>query len=643
MKLPFPSNISLRQRLFGMLALLAVSVLLVGGGHHYFQAKRAAAKELAVGADATMVALKPLFERVLLLESMDASIDLARSLPDIATIYSLEVSWPDGHPAFIWTRPGHQREVAARPFQDQGEFSNGRYFVQRPLLGGGDRQGWVTIEVSTDRYRAHVTNAMATYIALALGLLLVFSVVTVWLDRSLASPITRTTDFVETFFSQEGRDLRRRIEIKRGPLEMRRLQRGINKLLGEMEAHDHEMRETVTKAQLSEKASRDRSRFIATMSHELRTPLNSVIGFADLLDMERLDSEQRGYVGHIKGAGEHLLSLINDTLDLSKLESNNIIFERKPYRMGKLVMKASQMFAERSRETGVPIFTSMSRDTPDVMVGDQPRVQQVLINLIGNACKFTKQGSIAISVYVSSHEGEPRLTVAVKDTGTGIPLHRQAAIFERFQQADGTTTRDFGGTGLGLAIVKELVERMGGEVHLQSEPGVGSTFAFSLPMPSAQEREEIERREGVLIQTDQPESNRRKVAGDRKLRVLLADDVVANQVVGRRFLEAVGCDVVVVANGQFAVDAFKQVKFDAVFLDFHMPVMDGLEATRIIRGLDRGDTVAIWALTADATPEAHQQCTEAGMDGVITKPFQMSDLKEALGQLSGEDEQKALA
>ena len=614
-----------------MLCLLSVAILMGIGSYHLYHIYQAISSKVSTSGTAVMTAFQPTFERILIRRDQGASSELEHGLGKIPSVGALHLYSVEGKLAFSYVKGGEESSAPSMIERQGKELKRSLYKTRESLFFSEEERGTIYLEMVSRNYRQELLNACVSYITLAFGILAVFGIVTLWLDRSVVAPILKATKFVETFALGGEWGMKDRLEMKGAAGEIEHLMVGINNLLEGVEHHDFKMREALQIAQVSDQENQDRSQFVATMSHELRTPLNSVIGFSELLDGENLDSEQREYIGHIKSAGEHLVRLINDALDISKLESGRLEFERKPYQMGQLAVKTVHMFSNQSREKGVPIFTAIAPETPDLMCGDASRIQQILINLIGNAMKFTREGSIKISIYQSQLESSHYLTVAVEDTGEGIPLHRQAAIFERYQQADETTTRKYGGTGLGLAIVKELVEQMGGQVHLRSEEGRGSTFAFSLPFPTDIELSEIERERKLKKVRAVAQDAYAKHIGDNKKRVLLADDVHANQVVGRRLLETLGCDVEVAGNGQEVIDLVStKEEFDLVFMDFHMPVLDGLAATRKVREFRDETELPIWALTADATPEAKEQCELAGMNGVITKPFQLEDLRGAL-------------
>jgi signal transduction histidine kinase/ligand-binding sensor domain-containing protein/CheY-like chemotaxis protein len=370
----------------------------------------------------------------------------------------------------------------------------------------------------------------------------------------------------------------------------------------------------------AEQSARAKGEFLANMSHEIRTPLNAVLGMTDLVMAGELEPGQREMLGVARGAADSLLTILNDILDLSKIESGMLVLSPVPFVLCERLEAVVSVVRYQAQVKGVALEVVVDDEVDQVLVGDPERLRQILLNLLANAVKFTARGSVRVRVRVLERCGEARvLSFAVRDTGVGIPLARQQAIFEPFEQADGSSTRRFGGTGLGLAIAKKLVMRMGGHLEVVSEPGQGSTFTFT-----------------VRLQAGVPEAIRRvslrAPAPIRPLDVLLAEDNLINQKVAVRLLEKQGHRVVVVPNGRDAVESVRVRRFDVVLMDLHMPEMDGIEATRAIRELEapHGAHTPIIALTAGAMAEDRQQCLEAGMDAYLTKPVRLDGLTEAL-------------
>ena len=370
-------------------------------------------------------------------------------------------------------------------------------------------------------------------------------------------------------------------------------------------------------------ADASKSEFLANMSHELRTPLTSVIGFSSLLTRSSLPPIEQSYVDRIGAASEALLSVINDILDYSKLEATTVELDLQPFSPRDLVARTAGIVEANCVERGVTLSVDFTDDVPETLIGDVGRLRQVLLNLLSNAAKFTRKGRVRVQV-----TGQPvddkccRLHVAVTDTGHGIASDKLERLFERFTQADASTSRRFGGTGLGLAISKRLIEAMGGTIGADSELDVGSTFWFEV---------ELDRAVGLL----------EPAAADRQpsfedVRILVADDVMANQELLNALLSAAGCSVDCVSNGQESVTAVAGGTFDLVFMDVHMPQMDGLAATRAIRasGLPTAG-VRIVALTANVQSNQIAQCLAAGMDGHVAKPIRIPELMAAVASVAG--------
>ena len=371
----------------------------------------------------------------------------------------------------------------------------------------------------------------------------------------------------------------------------------------------------------AEAASRTKSQFLAVMSHELRTPMTGVIGMVDLLLRTELDGKQREYVGLLRSSADALLAVLNDILDFSKIEAGHLVVEEVPFDLAETIGDAVRLLAPRAAEKALDIRFEWPAAAPRWIHGDPVRVRQVLLNLVGNAVKFTARGGVEIRVDEWRVERDRvALRIAVADTGPGIDAATRARLFQVFSQGDGSTSRRFGGTGLGLAICRRLIEAMGGEIDVDSRPGSGATFWFRLTPRLA----------GASGAAGAPESAPISVGA---LSVLVADDVATNRRLIEAILSHLGHRFAIVENGRDAVAAVAREPFDVILMDMQMPEMDGVEATRAIRVLDgAAGRTPIVALTADVAPEQRQRFEAAGIDGILLKPIRWSDLERAIAE-----------
>jgi len=382
-------------------------------------------------------------------------------------------------------------------------------------------------------------------------------------------------------------------------------------------------------------ASNAKSVFVATVSHELRTPLAGVIGTAELLGETKLDAEQHEFVEIVRSSSEGLLLVINDILDYSKIEAGKLELDPIGFALSELIAESCALVLPGAHNKGLEIEVHVDKDLPGWLEGDAARIRQVLINLLSNAVKFTPKGGVTVHASGKpSGAGRSLIRVEVTDTGIGIDAETLARLFQPFTQADNSTARKYGGTGLGLTISSQLIEKMGGTISAQSVPGKGSTFAFELELPLADEHDHAVRAP-VKFEPLGERDAAGKLSESAPL-VLIAEDSPVNQMLAARLLDRCGYRSEIVADGNEALDAIAHTAYAAILMDCQMPGLDGYDATRAIRSRETPSAhIPIIATTAHSMSGDREKCLAAGMDDYISKPIRAAALSDALTKLIG--------
>ncbi|MDP2385119.1 MAG: ATP-binding protein [Bacteroidota bacterium] len=530
------------------------------------------------------------------------------------------------------------------------EFTDNDLFIYYKIVHEKEWIGTVCLKAELsdikDQLMAKIKIGM---LVILVGFIFAF-ILSAFLQKYISKPIIKLVNVMENVIKTRNYSIR---STHHGKDEISKLSDAFNKMLVQIERHDQALSETnnllearvkertqelVEKNEklfaantLAEQSKLAKEQFLASMSHEIRTPLNAIIGFQSLLKETPLNEEQKEYVESIDFAGRNLLVIINDILDLSKIEAGKFEFTEDDLNINQIIESTLELLEYRAREKAIELIFMPDEKIPLSLVGDAARFNQILLNLVGNAIKFTEKGNVTVTTkLIESTESDVLCEFAISDTGIGIPQDKLKLIFERFTQASTETTRKYGGTGLGLTIVQQLLNLQGGKIEVSSKVGEGSIFKFFLRFKKA----------GAKIFTPitylkQPTEYINK-ENSMNHKILLAEDTPLNQRLIRKVTQKWGDDLEIAMNGIEAIEKLKAGEYDIILMDIQMPEMDGYTATQVIRALEDPikKNIPIIALTAHASKEEAERCLSIGMNAYISKPFNSDFLRETIIQLT---------
>ncbi|WP_169853285.1 ATP-binding protein [Anaerohalosphaera lusitana] len=445
---------------------------------------------------------------------------------------------------------------------------------------------------------------------------------TVWFSLSVSPTKIGNEKFLVVMLDDITRRKRTEEDLRRAQEQTERAKGEIERINKQLEISAEQSKAVANQAVLAEKT---KSKFVAAVSHDIRTPMNAILGFADLLKETKLNKEQSKYVSTIADNTRNLLTLLNDILDLSKLQSGRLELEMNDFSLSALLENIESLLGCEARSKGLDFTIERNSEVPDFVRTDENRLRQCLMNIIGNAVKFTESGHVHITTNSHNREGKLFVRFDVEDTGPGVPKEQRTSIFESFSQSDLGKSSKYNGTGLGLAITKSIAELLDGRVWVESEVGKGSTFSLEIALEKA--HKPVENASGTET-AEQGLTDEKVIYGN----VLVVEDAPPNQMLMKLVLEKMGLKVDIVENGQKGVDAACKKEYDIIFMDIQMPVLNGFEATKVIR--EKGITTPIVALTANAMKGDEDKCMRAGCDAYLSKPIDRTKLREIINKLT---------
>ena len=502
--------------------------------------------------------------------------------------------------------------------------------VIQPIKVGEKTVGYIAIQGNTSPiYQDFQKQVLLMGILYLAGVLITYFLA-LRMQTIISSPIKQLAETMRTVSAQNNYALRLKSP---GNDELGSLFNSFNQMLEKIQGRDDVIKEA---RNVAEAANKSKTEFLANMSHEIRTPMNGVLGMAELLDNTELNIQQKKYIQTIRRSGDTLLSVINDILDFSKVEAGELNLEEEVFELKPLVSHVLELFEDLADRKQLNLNAKLTSSLPSHFIGDSMRLTQILMNLVANAIKFTHHGQVTLGVsLVDESNNNAWLHFSVEDSGIGIAKEKVASIFEAFQQADGSISRQYGGTGLGLAISSQLIKLFGGNLNVESKLGLGSSFSFTIPLAKSKIIEPVPPIEHA-VNSNEPEPTmdidvlNPPVTDTANGKILVAEDNPVNQMLACDMLEQIGIETDVANNGQEAFDAASQQRYSLIMMDIQMPLVDGLEATALIREHEKAlpYRTPIAAVTANAMAGDQERFLAAGMDDYLSKPFGLQSLTE---------------